>query len=319
MTSILFLAIDGLRYDLLVNKDKQRHFPNLSKLFNSHTSVIYPGETNSTSMSAASWSTIFSGKTQNVSSSLLENDNFDLAKKGGLVLLNDIKKKQYRLKTCISSWSGMDMLVKEVSDQHTFFPGEENLEKIETNDKNVVKEILKWLPGRKFTIRKQEHRKKECLLAYLLIMDETGHHYGYESPEYLEALKKLDNWIGRITKKIDNRTKLIITTDHGGMDWTQLTPTQQGRFKRLYGMGKITKGVHGLPLPKMTQSFLLLRNGSSKKNNKQKLVKNGIETVQYHEKIINWINGMTNNNAISSSSRLGNGNKKTASKNSYRC
>ena len=35
---------------------------------------------------------------------------------------------------------------------------------------------------------------------YLLIMDETGHHYGYESPEYLEALKKLDNWIGRITK-----------------------------------------------------------------------------------------------------------------------
>ena len=311
MTSILFLAIDGLRYDLLVDKDKQRHFPNLSKLFNSQKSLIYHGETSSVSMSAASWSTIFSGKVQNVSNSSLENDSFDLAKKGerDLALLNDIKKKQYRLKTCISGWSGMDKLVKEVSDQHTFFPGEENLEKIETNDKNVVKDILKWLPGRKFTIRKQEHRKKECLLAYLLIMDETGHHHGYESPEYLEALKKLDHWIGRITKKIDNRTQIIITTDHGGMNWTQLTSTQQGRFKRLYGTGSITKGVHGLPLPKMTQSFLLLWDGSSKKNSKQKNIKNGIETVQYHEKIINWIKGVT-----SSSSRLGNGHKKTASK-----
>ena len=45
MTSILFLIfIDGLRYDLLINKDKQRHFPNLSKLFNSQTSVIYPAK-----------------------------------------------------------------------------------------------------------------------------------------------------------------------------------------------------------------------------------------------------------------------------------
>ena len=136
--------------------------------------------------------------------------------------------------------------------------------------KNVVKEILKWLPGRKFTIRKQEHRKKECLLIYLLIMDETGHHYGYESPEYLEALKKFDNWIGRISKKIDNRTKLIVTTDHGGMDWTQLTPTQQGRFKRLYGMGKITKETIFYSFQKMTQSFCYY-GMVLVKNNKQKI------------------------------------------------
>lgn len=159
----------------------------------------------------------------------------------------------------------MDRLVKGLSDQHSFFPGEKNLE-IEKNDKSVVKEILKWLPGRKFTIRKQEYRRKECLLAYLLIMDETGHHMGYESPEYIEALKKLDRWIGRIIKKIDSRTKLIITTDHGGMNWDKLTPTQQRRFNRLYGSKSVTRGVHGLPLPKMTQSFLLLWDGTNKKS-----------------------------------------------------
>ena len=102
------------------------------------------------------------------------------------------------------------------------------------------------------------------------------------------------------------------------MNWTQLTSTQQRRFKRLYGTGSITKGVHGLPLPKMTQSFLLLWDGCSKKNSKQKNIKNGIETVQYHEKIINWIKGVSSSSSSSpsssSSSRLGNGHKKTASK-----
>lgn len=177
----------------------------------------------------------------------------------------------------------------------------------------------------------KEYRKKECLLAYLLIMDETGHHMGYESPEYIEALKKLDRWIGRIIKKIDSRTKLIITTDHGGMNWDKLTPTQQRRFNRLYGSKSVTRGVHGLPLPKMTQSFLLLWDGTNKKskNGEKSVDKNGekssavknkkIGTIQYHEKIINWINGLGSGGGGPGSGgggpgSVGNGHRKITSK-----
>lgn len=93
MTSILFLAIDGLRYDLLVDEEKASLFPNLHKLIDRQTSVLYPGETSSISMSAASWSTILSGKIQHISNTELENSSFDLVKKGrDLSLLNDIKK-----------------------------------------------------------------------------------------------------------------------------------------------------------------------------------------------------------------------------------
>lgn len=58
--------------------------------------------------------------------------------------------------------------------------------------------------------------------VHLADPDEAGHAYGWESAEYLVAIRKVDGLLGRIFDLVDgdsrfpNRTYLVITADHGG-------------------------------------------------------------------------------------------------------
>jgi predicted AlkP superfamily pyrophosphatase or phosphodiesterase len=53
--------------------------------------------------------------------------------------------------------------------------------------------------------------------------DHTGHLIGHDTPEYYEALKMLDGYIGQIIQAtkdagIYDETIFILTSDHGGVD-----------------------------------------------------------------------------------------------------
>jgi len=50
--------------------------------------------------------------------------------------------------------------------------------------------------------------------------DREGHKYGEGSPEYKEAIKACDNWLGQIVDKLKKlgiyeQTLIYVTTDHG--------------------------------------------------------------------------------------------------------
>ena len=51
--------------------------------------------------------------------------------------------------------------------------------------------------------------------------DSTGHRFGWMSPEYLEAVGRVDEWMGQILNRVQADTSrptyLILTADHGGM------------------------------------------------------------------------------------------------------
>lgn len=59
--------------------------------------------------------------------------------------------------------------------------------------------------------------------------DGAGHSYGWGSPAYLAAVSAMDTLLGQILKTIQqgqlrDRTALIVTSDHGGVDYSHLDP-----------------------------------------------------------------------------------------------
>jgi hypothetical protein len=55
------------------------------------------------------------------------------------------------------------------------------------------------------------------LFVHLDHVDGAGHTHGWNSPEYVQAVRKADELIGRIAKAVSgNGTALLITADHGG-------------------------------------------------------------------------------------------------------
>lgn len=76
-----------------------------------------------------------------------------------------------------------------------------------------------------------ERKRPHLLFLHMTETDHAGHKYGWgndekgikPSPEYLQALQNIDRRIGKLVKtlqelKLWERTLLIITADHGGID-----------------------------------------------------------------------------------------------------
>jgi hypothetical protein len=64
--------------------------------------------------------------------------------------------------------------------------------------------------------------KPELLFIHLDNVDDAGHTYGWGSPQYLAAVEKVDDMLGRLQKTLDDlhlrdSTTLLMTADHGGI------------------------------------------------------------------------------------------------------
>ena len=57
-------------------------------------------------------------------------------------------------------------------------------------------------------------------LSYVYIpeLDRAGHRHGTDSPEWIEALEETDAAIGAVLGRLDRRTGLLVTADHGMVD-----------------------------------------------------------------------------------------------------
>lgn len=63
--------------------------------------------------------------------------------------------------------------------------------------------------------------KPDFMFVYAGMVDETGHHYGWMSPEYLAAVEAADAAIGCVLERAEaagllDQTAVLVTADHGG-------------------------------------------------------------------------------------------------------
>ena len=66
--------------------------------------------------------------------------------------------------------------------------------------------------------------KPSLLLVCWDQVDHAGHVYGWGSPEYMESVRKMDEYCGRIIEKtkeagIYENTVFLVTADHGGIEY----------------------------------------------------------------------------------------------------
>lgn len=67
-----------------------------------------------------------------------------------------------------------------------------------------------------------EHDRADLIFLHLRAADKAGHAHGWLGPEYLDAVRSIDDDLGRILQVIDasddltNRATILLTADHGG-------------------------------------------------------------------------------------------------------
>jgi hypothetical protein len=72
---------------------------------------------------------------------------------------------------------------------------------------------------------------------HISLPDVAGHHYGWLSPEYMEAVRESDYLVGQVlatigrTAESRDHTMVVVTADHGGLGPSHLDPRRYANFR----------------------------------------------------------------------------------------
>jgi gamma-butyrobetaine dioxygenase len=86
-------------------------------------------------------------------------------------------------------------------------------------------------------LRLLDEQSPDVTLAYLVATDLAGHAHGWDSPEYVDAARLVDDRLGELFAAAGDESAIVVTTDHGGV----------GRN-------------HGEPLADTMQTFVVIRS-----------------------------------------------------------
>lgn len=244
---VLFIGIDGLRPDCLLYAKT----PVIDQLLQ-RSSYTFDSIINSKTVSAPSWTSIFTGKKPSFTgitmNETLEKKDF---KWSSTNLFKELHKKNVSTKAIVSTWLGIPNLVQD-SEIIDFIDSETTLE----NDKQIIHKTLDYLT--KDTVNPQ------FVFSYLNSIDECGHKFGFslQSNEYIQSIETIDTYLQHLIEKAkQSKWNIIITTDHGGCKYEDLPETYQTEFKSLENVKsqieKKSLGVHGLDIPQHKRVFQL--------------------------------------------------------------
>lgn len=63
-----------------------------------------------------------------------------------------------------------------------------------------------------------KEQRPELLFIHLDDVDHAGHEHGWKTQQYAEAVRMVDGLIGELLDVVDEKTALLITADHGGIE-----------------------------------------------------------------------------------------------------
>lgn len=242
---LLFIGIDGLRPDCLLFSKT----PNIDKLIQSG-SFSFDTKINSMTVSAPSWTSIFTGKTPTFTGITMnetcEKKSFKLNYQN---LFKELNEKNVNTSCLLSSWEGIPNIVHDSNS--VIFHNEDDVNK---NDEKII-----YLTKKKI---QSEITGDQFIFCYLNSVDFIGHKEGFslQSKEYINQIETVDCMLeDMINEAMKKKWNVIITTDHGGCQYKDLDTKQKQVFNHLDNVQSQIKkkniGVHGLDIPQHNRVF----------------------------------------------------------------
>lgn len=273
---LLVIAIDGLRPDALLFANT----PILDK-FIKDSSFNFETIINADTVSAPSWSTMFTGLNQEEHeihfNETVEDIHF-LWKTNNI--FKDLKKKNVKVNSFSNNWIGMKHMLQD-SDNNIFIDTKDKY----FNDFSVINKT-------KEHIIKNKH-SNELIFSYINGIDETGHNYGFSihSPHYIDYIEYIDSIIEDLLNiVVNNNISCMIITDHGGSIKKDLDNKQTNIFDSIDNVSgqikKNLKGIHGLDIPQHKRVFQIF-HGDIINNQKKELIGN-TNSIDIYNRIINF-------------------------------
>ena len=108
-----------------------------------------------------------------------------------------------------------------------------------------------------------ENNEFDLAFLYLGFLDEWGHKYGWLSNEYYYALEESLKIVKQVIEKAPENTTIILTSDHGGHDYSHGTTIPEDMTIPLYIVGNYFekgKQLSGLTMLDTAPTILKLLN-----------------------------------------------------------
>ena len=290
----LFIGIDGLRIDALLKHAKNiKEFGNNNvKTWNSRVKIP---------ISAASWSTIFSGLSSDntgvtnnafTGKNLKVSDNKLLSGKSKTIFHYLKKNHKKSLLLSAGPWDGIHIIGnynKGLSNKDNIKLYPEKSDDTMYSEVSVHIESKAEYKGINMAIDQINNSKYDFITMYTHNVDANGHAFGHNPTiyEYREAIKYTDKNIKSLFDAVKNRERkhknekwlIIMTTDHGGSSREILSETDRGKqtLKEFDENKQINagidqsqlSGIHGIRKDKKinykhTKTFIILKTPDNK-------------------------------------------------------
>lgn len=194
---IMVILIDGMRPDGL----QQAYTPQMDELL-AQGSATFNAQTVMPSISLPCMASLFWGCTPQQHGIV---DNIYLPPKPPVADIFDVMHRSGRTTASFYNWEELrDLSRPGVLDTALFL---KNLDREEGDGDLQLTELV---------VNQIKRQPPDFSFLYLGVTDIAGHHQGWMSPAYLEAIHRADRCIGMIRQALPDGSLLVVTADHGG-------------------------------------------------------------------------------------------------------
>lgn len=273
----LIIGIDGTRPDALLFANA----PNMKGLITKGAEYSMHGQVE-ISISAASWSNMFTGVTSETHGVVDNSFNGQFGAKTNYTARNastlfQIIKANGGTAACYSAgnWTGIYQICKSALDDtdNLFFNAEHSFVAEAEACEEATAAVVAALDAEDYGV----DAIPDLVVWYTHVVDLTGHESGFsiENARYIRMIEETDARVGRLLEAVADRERILgedwlvlVTTDHGGSARVNMAESVQEEFDAMPASHagvdqEHAEGVHGMNNPVHTENFLLLANGGS--------------------------------------------------------
>ncbi|MFA7100553.1 MAG: alkaline phosphatase family protein [Bacilli bacterium] len=239
-TTVVYLVLDGLGTKIMDDNLKPLSF--LTSKLLKEVSSVYPSST------VPSTTAIQTGMAPNESGWLGWQQHFEGKYKGDIEMFIG---EDFYTKEKIKGFDGRKMVptkplqeIVKKAKGYTYMD-----DQIMEGGYHNFKELTKWI------LKAGSDDEKKYIYAYYQDPDHTMHEYGSRSEQAKKVINKLDRQLKHMYKKMNDKTLVIITADHGQRDV---------KYHRLNDYPKLMSTLERLPSLEGRAASFTLKKGKQK-------------------------------------------------------
>ena len=238
---VLVIAIDGTNMSKVL-EDNETNDKFVALMDTSTTSA--PSIVGHTTISNPSWTAILTGAWDN-KTGVINNVYTPTTYDRWPTVFTQLERKNPAIRTkAIADWDVIGAIAAsgEGADEVVYIAQKPDDPDWSKTDAAVTEETVKTILDTEDAVTGDV---PNFMVTYLVQVDEAGHMYGGDSPEYEAAIARTDENLGAILKAVEDREKAT------GEDWTVIVVTDHGHQPQP-GFG------HGFQSPRETETFVIV-------------------------------------------------------------